>query len=87
MGLEDAWQDLSTLHQWRQKQGVLAQRRQAQALAWFEAEAKRGLIDALTSRPESSKIWRSALDQVATGTLRPDAAAQQLVNRILDRDS
>ena len=77
-GLTAAWQEITTLIDWRRANGHWADRRAAQARHWFEEEVRQGLLAALTRDPA-----RAMLDDlgraVTEGRITPETAAARLL--------
>ena len=78
-GLDDAWADIQTLHEWRNESGVSASRRKEQAVVWFQSEIENGLLARLKTDPDISKAWKALENSVASGKTPPDIAAQQVL--------
>lgn len=78
-GLDDAWADIQTLHEWRKDSGVSASRRKEQAVVWFQSEIENGLLARLKTDPDISKAWKALENNVASGKTPPDIAAQQVL--------
>ena len=77
-GLTAAWQEITTLTDWRRANGHWTGRRAAQARHWFEEEVRQGLLAALTRDPA-----RAMLDDlghaVTEGRITPESAAARLL--------
>ncbi len=82
-GLDTAWEEMTTLVDWRRKQGFFDGRRAEQARYWFEEEVKSALLAKLQHGDA-----RAALDalgeKVAAGERTPSAAAEDAL-LVLDR--
>ncbi|QYK41319.1 MAG: methylmalonyl Co-A mutase-associated GTPase MeaB [Paracoccaceae bacterium] len=81
-GLDAAWSAMRRLADWRRDEGHFAAIRAGQAVRWFEAEVRDGLIARVMARP----ALQAALDQqgraVADGRASPDAAAAAVLEMI-----
>jgi LAO/AO transport system kinase len=77
-GLAKAWQEMTTLTDWRREAGHIAGRRAAQAEYWFGEEVRQGLLARLEREPIKGMMdqWGH---QVATGNTTPSAAAAELL--------
>lgn len=78
-GLSAAWDEMQTLTNWRRDNGHWDSRRADQARFWFNEELRQALLARLETPTARARI--AALgDQVATGTLGPAAAANQMLS-------
>lgn len=80
-GLEDAWQKMQDLSNWRKETGKFDEIRQSQARFWFQEDLKQGLLSVLR-QPEIVKLTQKMADDVAKGDLAPAAAAQRVIQTI-----
>jgi LAO/AO transport system kinase len=77
-GLAKAWQEMTTLTDWRREAGHFAGRRAAQAEYWFGEEVRQGLLARLEREPIKGMMDQLG-HQVATGNTTPSAAAAELL--------
>ncbi|MDD8023596.1 MAG: methylmalonyl Co-A mutase-associated GTPase MeaB [Paracoccaceae bacterium] len=78
-GLAKAWQDMTTLADWRRENGHFARRRAEQSRHWFETEVREGLLAQLTATPEARAKLQALGDAVAAGRSAPAAAAAEML--------
>lgn len=80
-GLTKAWDEMMALNAWRKDNGFWTGRRAEQARYWFDQEVRHALLAQLDTLAARSKM--AALgDEVATGTLSPGAAAEQMLRSL-----
>jgi len=77
-GLAKAWEEMTTLTDWRRETGHFAGRRAAQAEYWFGEEVRQGLLARLEREPIKGMMDRLG-HQVAVGETTPTAAAAELL--------
>ncbi len=77
-GLKEAWDEMQTLSNWRKSNGYWDKCRQSQAIRWFEQEVNLGLLAKLETTKVKAKMQQLS-QLVASGTLSPADAAQQLL--------
>jgi LAO/AO transport system kinase len=77
-GLTQAWEEMTTLTDWRRETGHFAGRRAAQAEYWFGEEVRQGLLARLEREPLKGMMDRLGA-QVAQGQTTPTAAAAELL--------
>ncbi len=77
-GLEQAWDEIKTLMQWRREAGYWDSNRAAQARYWFDQEVRHALLAKLES-PEARGEMEQLSDQVGSGNLSPSAAADRML--------
>ncbi|WP_344845469.1 methylmalonyl Co-A mutase-associated GTPase MeaB [Celeribacter arenosi] len=77
-GITQIWEDIKFLTAWRREQGHFDARRAEQAEYWFGQEIRQGLLAQLDREPLRSHVL-SLTKQVATGTLTPSGAAEQVL--------
>ncbi|MCL4155806.1 UNVERIFIED_CONTAM: hypothetical protein GTU68_050535 [Idotea baltica] len=82
-GLEDVWDALVTLDTGRRESGLHKTRRRTQALQWMDAAIETRLLDAFAKQTSLDDLRT----KVASGTLTPDAAAEQAVRAFLNRET
>jgi LAO/AO transport system kinase len=80
-GLQTAWDEITTLTDWRRANGHWDARRAAQARHWFEEEVRQGLLAALTRPPARDTLARLGRE-VEAGRLPPEAAAAQMLQAL-----
>jgi LAO/AO transport system kinase len=80
-GLHAAWDEMTTLVEWRRAEGHFAARRAAQARYWFGEEV-RGALLAQLDTAEARAAMEEYADRVARGDLTPAVAAAELLKRI-----
>jgi LAO/AO transport system kinase len=83
-GLDTAWDEMTTLAEWRREAGHWDARRRAQARYWFEAEVREALLSTLRREPVKGAMERLA-GQVEAGDLTAAAAAEDLLTTYLQR--
>ena len=82
-GLQTAWDEMTTLADWRKDNGFFTDRRAAQQRYWFEEEVRQALLAQLEQG--DTKVQISALgDRVAAGDLSVSKAAAEML-AALDR--
>jgi LAO/AO transport system kinase len=77
-GLDQAWEEMQALAEWRRSHGHFTGRRAEQARFWFEAEVRERLLAKLAQDPVKTAL-RELANQVETGDLSPSVAAQTLL--------
>lgn len=80
-GVEAAWDEIKALANWRRDTGVLADRRQRQAVHWLRDELRHGLQAALESR--AGDAIKAAETDVAAGKRSPAEAAGDILASFL----
>ena len=78
-GLEDAWQDIKALIEWRQNQSIWSSRRAEQARLWFDEELKQGVLALLEQDEAIAKLRQNLRERVSQGKESPDQAAAKLL--------
>ncbi len=78
-GLQEAWDHMRTLSDWRRENGHWDKRRADQARFWFGEELRHALLARL-DRPATRARIDELGDQVANGTLSPTVAARRLLD-------
>lgn len=81
-GLQDAWDEIKSLADWRKDQGIWDATRAAQAELWFEREVERGWLAQLDASANRRALKEDLRTQVATGQISPDAAAAKLLSKM-----
>lgn len=79
-GLEEAWQDIQSLSDWRKENGVWDQTRQSQAVHWFQNEVQDGLQSALANHPKAAAALRDQDGDLRSGRISPAAAAKRVID-------
>lgn len=82
LGLEEAWQDMQTLSQWRKDNGHWDTRRKAQGVHWFEQAVRTGLLARLSTDKDIVAALQSLAAKVSDGSLSPDKAAAEMLTRL-----
>ncbi len=77
-GLDGAWEDMTTLVNWRRENGHFDLRRAAQAEYWFGEEVRRGLLAQLEQEPLKGSMKLLGA-RVASGAITPSLAAADLL--------
>lgn len=80
-GLNKAWSDIQTLANWRKENGFWQSQRANQAKRWFLEELSQGLLSVLKKEPLKGIIDTLGND-VATGSISPEEAAEQILSLI-----
>ncbi len=78
-GLTTAWDEMTTLTEWRRAEGHFEGRRAAQARYWFNEEVKRGLLAQLET-PQARAAMAQAAEAVAAGETTPTVAARDVLD-------
>ncbi len=84
-GLDEAWQTIQTLANWRRESGTTAARRKDQALTAFQREVETSLLSRLHDDPRTAALWSDLQAQIANGTRAPEEAAEHLLKTLFDR--
>ena len=77
-GLEKAWEEMTTLADWRRAEGHFDRARAAQARFWFREDVKQALLAELERGPTKAKMAELS-DAVAAGETTPTLAAEQML--------
>lgn len=80
-GLEDTWETLQTLTNWRRENDFWKRTRAAQARYWFHEDVKQALLAQLRT-PKAQDALSALSERVAAGGLDPAVAAQEFVARL-----
>ncbi len=80
-GLDQAWQDMTTLVEWRREHGHFDARRAGQAEYWFGEEVRRGLLAQLEQEPLKGAMQMLGA-RVAKGEITPSFAAAELLGTL-----
>ena len=82
-GLRTAWEEMTSLVDWRRETSHFDGRRAEQARYWFEEEVKQRLLARLQT-PDAQRAMADAAESVAEGTITPTVAAKQLLQNLAD---
>ena len=85
-GLDQAWEDLQNLVQYRKDSGFWTARRAAQAARWFADEVRQGLLRKLQSDPRAEAAMAELAEEVAKGIRAPGAAADDVLRFLRSGD-
>jgi LAO/AO transport system kinase len=77
-GLQDAWEQMRTLDQWRREKSFFAATRAAQAQYWFEEDVRAALLAQLDDKGIRAQM-RELGENVASGGIDPAVAAQKML--------
>ena len=80
-GIDNAWDAMTELLQWRRSKGHYDLNRSSQARFWFEEEVRQGLLDSLCKK-EIIELIRSFGTQVELGEMQPSTAALEVLQFI-----
>ncbi|KZY04559.1 MULTISPECIES: methylmalonyl Co-A mutase-associated GTPase MeaB [unclassified Sulfitobacter] len=80
-GLEETWEKIGTLVDWRRAEGHWEATRRAQARFWFDQDVRQALLARL-EEPEARARMKALSEEVAEGTLDPAAAARAFVKAL-----
>ncbi|MEI4234356.1 methylmalonyl Co-A mutase-associated GTPase MeaB [Roseovarius sp. D22-M7] len=80
-GLRPAWDEMTTLIEWRCAHGHFAARRAAQARYWFGEEVRHALLARLDT-PQARAAMEDYAARVARGDITPAVAAAELLDRL-----
>ncbi len=78
-GLEEAWEKIKALTDWRQENGFWARTRAAQAEVWFLDEVRQGVLAQLEANPSIRQLRVDLAARVLAGKISPEHAAQQVL--------
>ena len=81
-GLDAAWNEITTLANWRRAHGHFATRRADQNRHWFEEEVRRGLLTQLEADPATKTALQSLGQAVTQGERSPSSAALELLEKL-----
>jgi len=85
-GLARAWDEMTTLAEWRQNHGHWDRTRADQARFWFTEEVRGALLARLRQEPARGLMARLS-DDVAAGTSAPSKAAQEVLTLLMGAQS
>lgn len=78
-GLEDTWDRLSSLDQWRRAHGWRDRRRAEQSQKWLSFEIDEGLKARFRVNADVNALMEDLQTKVASGDMAPEAAAEELL--------
>jgi len=81
-GLQEAWEAMSELIEWRRSQGVWDRTRTDQARYWFSEEVHIQLLERLHRDPEIRAHIAMMEDEVARGAVSATAAAADVIRKL-----
>ncbi|MXQ08610.1 methylmalonyl Co-A mutase-associated GTPase MeaB [Alphaproteobacteria bacterium GH1-50] len=84
-GLDEAWDAMTELAEYRRASGFWDARRARQARGWFADEVRKGLLRRLQADPEAEAAMEALAEEVAVGKRAPGAAAVEVLD-VLTRD-
>ena len=79
IGLEEAWDEINALADWRREAGQFAANRARQARVWFEEEVRHGMLARLAAHAEVRALREKLLARVEAGEISPEAAAAEVL--------
>lgn len=82
IGLQQAWEEIRALADWRKENDIWDSTRTAQAELWFMREVERGWLALLDADPDRRALKETLRAEVARGRIRPDAAAAKLLSKM-----
>lgn len=80
-GLAQAWEEITTLVEWRKAESHWTTARAEQARFWFEQELRQALLAQLESGEAKSELAKLG-DAVSSGRMSPALAAQEMLTRL-----
>ncbi len=80
-GLAQAWDEITTLVNWRKAESHWTRARAEQARFWFEQELRQALLAQLEHGQAKTAVAQLG-DAVASGEMSPAAAAQEMLGRL-----
>ena len=80
-GLEQAWDEIQSLTQWRRDNGIWDANRSAQARYWFDQEVRHALLARLDT-PQARAEMERLNAEVSAGHLNPAKAAEELLSTL-----
>ena len=80
-GLEQAWEEMRALTDWRKDNGHWDQRRADQGRYWFDQEVRQALLARLET-PEARARMASLADLVSEGVQSPTEAARDMLSSL-----
>ena len=84
-GLQNAWDQMVSLADWRKQSGVWESTRQDQSSYWFQQDVRNGLLQLLQDDPSLAQRMDAAQDDVASGRKTPAAAAADVLEPLQAR--
>ncbi|MEM1299463.1 MAG: methylmalonyl Co-A mutase-associated GTPase MeaB [Pseudomonadota bacterium] len=86
-GLDEVWQAICKLHDWRVAEGHVVEARARQGAIALHRALEQGVLKAVFADPEISRALRQAEHAVAGGHIEPEAAAAGIVSMIGGRSA
>ena len=83
IGLDNAWNEIEELNNWRHKTGVCSENRKHQSLKWFNSEVKNRIIGRIEADAEITKLTTELGDAVFTGEITPERAVDTVLSIII----
>ena len=83
IGLDNAWNEIEELNNWRHKTGVCSENRKHQSLKWFNSEVKNRIIGRIEADAEITKLTTELGDAVFTGEITPERAVDTVLSKII----
>jgi LAO/AO transport system kinase len=80
-GLRAAWEEMTSLVEWRRETGHFDARRAAQARYWFNEEVERGMLARLET-PAARAAMERADEDVAERRATPTNAARDVLDKL-----
>ena len=80
-GLEQAWQEMQSLSEWRHQNGHWSKNRAGQARFWFDQEVRHALLARLEAPQARAEMERLGAE-VGAGRLSPTAAAEHILDAL-----
>ncbi|MDA9979964.1 methylmalonyl Co-A mutase-associated GTPase MeaB [Yoonia sp.] len=84
-GLQNAWDQMVALAEWRKQSGVWDNTRQDQSSYWFQQDVRNGLLQLLQDDPSLAQRMDAAQADVASGRKTPAAAAADVLEPLQAR--
>lgn len=78
-GLEEVWNDICVLRDWRKRSGFWVRNRQAQEAKWFRSDGRAALLSRLEGTPDVKRLTRDIECKVTAGELDRHTAVKELV--------
>ncbi len=84
-GVVAAWDEISALRDWRQKDGCWQKTRENQALLWFQDEVRQGVLARLQHDQTLAGLRARLQKEIVAGTKSPELAAQEVLRAFQSR--
>ncbi len=85
IGLDEVWNSIKELLEWRHKKEYFKRNRASQARFWFEEDVRQGVLTSLSKDEIVSMMDRLAVE-VERGKIQPGIAAAEVLRRISGED-